>query len=105
MYLLDIEKARTILLSQNVKPYQIELLLNHYPPLEDSLENIVEQWLLDQSIHEVVIDEISLQEVMRNRRSHFLVALRDLNRLLDPKLSEEKREQWKRILTTPLYFE
>ena len=84
MYYLDKDKARKVLLSQNFQPYQIKILLKNYPPLQDSIGELIEVWFKDQEIPELVIDGISLQEVMENRHSHFLIAIRDISRLIYP---------------------
>ncbi len=44
MYLLDMEKARHVLATQNLKPYQIDQLLKRFPPLPDSVAEGMEGW-------------------------------------------------------------
>lgn len=105
MYHLDQEKARKILLSDDFEAYQIDILLQNYPPLPDQVGEMIELWFVDQEIPELIVDGVSLHEVIDQRHAHFLVAIRDLSRLMDPSLSEEKREQWRKILTTTLYYE
>lgn len=105
MYLLDKEKARNVLANQNLNPYQIEQILKRFPPLPDNMGGGVDRWLTDQAIPDINIDGISLKEVMEKHGSHFLIALKDLARLLDPELTAEKRSQWRRILTNPVYYE
>jgi len=105
MYKLDEEKTRDVLISQGIKPYQIDLLLKNYPPIDNQFGSLIEQWFVDQEVPEFEINGITVEEVMNNHRSHFLVAIRDMNRLLDPDLSKEKREQWRRILQTQRHFE
>lgn len=105
MYYLNKDKARKVLLSQNIQPYQIKILLKNYPSLPNSIGELIEDWFKDREIPELVIDGISLQEVMENRHSHFLIAIRDLSRLLDPSLSLEEKEKWHQILNKTLYYE
>ena len=105
MYILDKEKARKVLMENKLTPFQVDNLLKYYPPLPDKMGIYVEQWLIDQIIPEIVIEGISLRDVMQKRRSHFLVALRELGRLLDPNLTPEKRKLWREILTTPVFYE
>ena len=105
MYTINKEKAHEILLNQGFKTHEIDSLLNRYPPIHDKLSRIIEQWINDQTISEITIDGISLNQVIKIRRCHFLIAIRDLNKLLDPDLTLEKRNQWHRILTSPVHFE
>lgn len=105
MYHLDQEKARKILNAENIKAYQIDILLKNFPPVPDEIGTLVEQWFVDQNIPDLIVDGISIDEVMNKRHAHFLVAIRDLSRLLDPSLSDEMRKKWRKILTTTLYYE
>ncbi|NMB60855.1 MAG: hypothetical protein GYA18_00775 [Chloroflexi bacterium] len=105
MYQLDKDLARSVLLKQGHATYQIDILLKNYPSLQDEMGVVVEKWLRDQKIPDLEVDGLSIREVMETRRSSFLVAVRDLNRLLDASLPDEKRTQWRRILTTPVYYE
>lgn len=105
MYELDKHLARNALLKQGHAPYQVEITLKSYPPLQDDLGEAVKKWLNDQIIPDLVVDGLKVKEVMKTRRSNFLIAVRDLNRLLDASLSDEKRAQWRRILTTPIRYE
>jgi len=104
MYLLDKERVRKVLLTQKFNPAQVERLLRNYPPLPDTLGVLVEQWLSDQIIPELEIAGISLKHAMEIRHSHFLVTIRDMRNLLDPNITEEKRELWREILTTPIQY-
>jgi len=105
MYELDKDLARSVLLKQGHAPYQVDILLKNYPPLQDELGVAVEQWLQNQKIPDLEVDGLLVREVMETRRSNFLVAVRDLNRLSDISLPDEKRTQWRRILTTPVHYE
>lgn len=105
MYTIDKQKAIAILKSQNTEQHQINLLLKNYPSLQDDFGKAVEQWFIDQTIPDLEVEGITLKDVMANRHSHFLIAIRDLSHLLDPTLSPEEHKQWRRILSTPLYYE
>ncbi len=105
MYDLGRDRVILALKSQHLTATQIHILLDRYPKLDDRLGKVVEQWLVTQEYPNVEVDGISALEVMQKRQCHFLTALRDLNKLLDPTLSPEKRERWRRILTTQVYFE
>lgn len=105
MYLLDKNKARSILLAQNFLSDEVDRMLKHYPALPDPLGDLIDRWLVDQNIPDFEVDNISLKDVIERRHSHFLIAIRDLGRLLDSDLTPEKREQWRRILSTPIHYE
>ncbi|MHB8806570.1 MAG: hypothetical protein ACYC59_03210 [Anaerolineaceae bacterium] len=105
MYFLDIERAAHILESEQINPGKIQYILNNYPPLNDKLGLAVEQWLNNQPISNVEVEGLLLSDVMEKRHSHFLSAIRDMNKLLDPTLPHEKHDQWRRILSTPIYYE
>lgn len=105
MYILDKERISKILVAEKLNSSQIHYMLDNYPPIDDTLGVIIEQWLNNKEIPSFEIEGISLKNVMAMRHSHFLVAIRDLNKLLDPALTPEKHDQWRRILTTPVYYE
>jgi hypothetical protein len=105
MYILDKECATHVLESERFNPAQIQHILYDYPPLNDEFGLAVEKWLSGQPIPTVEVDGLLLTDIMEKRHSHFLVAIRDMNKLLDPALPPEKHEQWRRILSTPAYYE
>lgn len=105
MYHLDKEKARKVLLEEGFSPSPVDRLLKRYPPVHESLGPAIEKWLNEGIISDVIVDGISVREVMEKRQSHFLIAIRDLSKLLDPNLTPEKREKWRRIITTPVFYE
>jgi hypothetical protein len=105
MYILDKSRARKVLLAQNLKPHQADRLVERFSPVPDRLGHFIEQWLEDQTIPDIVIDGITVKQVMDNHHSHFLIAINDLAILMDPDLSPEKRTQWRRILSTPRRYE
>lgn len=106
MYVLDKDRARLKLLEEKKVPArQIDRFLDRYPPIQPSLGKYIDQWLDTGTVPEAVIDGIPLKDVIKFRRCHFLAAVRDLNQVLDMDLPPEKREQWRKILTTPVYYE
>jgi len=106
MYELDKERARKILIDEMKLPvFEVDLFLKGFPPLHDSLSSVVEQWLKDRTIVNVIVEGLSITDVMRKRRSHFLAALRDLNVLLDENVPIEKRQRFKEILKKPVYYQ
>ncbi len=104
MYLLDEDRVRNILVEEGFDPRQIDLLLKNFPPLHDDLKPAVDVWLDNRLITDVSVDNISIHDVMTQRKCHFIIAIRDMNRLLDPNITPEKREQWRRIITTPVQY-
>jgi len=105
MYVIDKERATRVLESERINTAQIQHIFYNYPPLNDKFGPAVEKWLSGQPIPTVEVDGLLLTDVMEKRHSHFLVAIRDMNKLLDPALLPEKHEQWRRILSTPAYYE
>ena len=105
MYHLDLNKAKEILEEEGHDSTQIGILLKNYPPLYDELKSAMDVWLEKREILDLDIKGFSIHDVIEKRSCHFFVAIRDLNRLLDPNLSAEKCEQWKRILSTPVKYE
>lgn len=105
MYQVDKQRAYRVLLESGFDKISIESFLKNFPALDDSLRTPVEEWLENQQVPELVVDGVSIQDVIEKRRSHFLKAIRDLNRLLDPNLTPEQHDNWKRIITTPRFYE
>jgi len=105
MYALDKELARKVLLDElNYHPFDVDLFLRDYPPLHDDLGRAVDQWLTDRTVADVAVEGLSIQQVMRRRRSHFLAAVRDLNTLLDETIPAEKRRKFRDILSRPAFY-
>jgi len=105
MYQLDKQQAKRVLLDEGLDPLLVESFIENYPSLSDSLGEVVDQWLADRKIPALEIEGISLHELMEKRDSHFLKAVRDLNRILDPTLTADQKANWKRIITTPRFYE
>ena len=106
MYKLDKEEVRGILIKEmGYSKRNANLLLQDFPPLPEQLTGAVRKWLNDRTVTEIVVDGISLQEVMDNQQVDFLVAVRELNKLLDPSIPLDKRENLKKILQEPVFFE
>jgi len=102
MFILDKERAKRILTDElGYNPVSADLFLRDYPPIHDELAAAVQAWLKDRTILDVSVLGLSISDIMRVRHSHFLMAVQDLNRLLDPDLSEEDRQRMVRILSKP----
>lgn len=106
MYQLDVNMVKQILIEEENYPiHKVELLLKDYPPIHPQLEDALKQWLQDRTVSDVVVDGLSISQVMSNRQTHFIVAIRDLSQLLDENIPVEKRSKSREILGTPIYFE
>lgn len=106
MYNLDKEQVKKILIEEMKLPaFDVELFLKDFPPLHDSLSSAVEQWLKDRTIGEIVVEGLTIKDVMKKRRCHFLVALRDLNVLLDESIPVEKRQRFKETLKRTVHYQ
>jgi len=105
VYQLDKRRAKLVLLDEGIDHSSVDSFIEKYPLLNDSLGTVVDQWLLDRQIPDLEIEGVSLIEVIRKRDSHFLKAIRDLNRLFDPTLTADQKANWKRNLTTQRLYE
>lgn len=105
MYLLDKDRASKVLEAERISKAKIDYLLNNFPPIDDFFTSVIEAWLNNQPIQDIVIDGIHLKEVMDKRHTHLLDSIRDMNKLLDQTLTKDEYENWQRILNTPIYFE
>jgi hypothetical protein len=106
MQVIDIQKARSILINrEKLKPFLADLILKDYPALEDALAAAVEQWLASGTFDNIEVEGLTIKQVMQLRRSNFMVAVKELNRLLDPALSAETRNRLRDILNKPVILE
>jgi hypothetical protein len=105
MYILDKDRATKILISEHHSQSKVEFILKNFPPIDDKFASAIEQWMNGQAIPEIEVDGILLSEVMEKRHTHLLETIWDMNKLLDPTMLPKSHEQWKRILTTPIYYE
>jgi len=102
MYTIDKDKAKKVLVEEyDYKPYQADLFLERFPALHEELAEPVENWLEDREIPDISVGGLSVQEILRTQRSHFLLVVQYLNRLLDEDLPADKREQLIRTLRKP----
>lgn len=103
MYQINKEKAKKILVTElNYKPTNADIYLQDYPPIHDELSEAVNQWLEDRSIKNISISGLSIKEIMETRRCHFLMAVQNLNRMLDEDLTPHQRERLIEILKKPV---
>lgn len=103
MFTLDKEKAKEILVSElGQSPGSAEVYVRDYPQIHDQLAEAVKRWLQDRTVLDVKVDSLSISEVMRVQRCHFLAAIFLLNRLLDQDVTEEKRKRLIENLHRPM---
>jgi hypothetical protein len=106
MRTIDTEKIRTVLVVEDhFTPTRADLILKNFPLLNDELAEAVEQWLKDRTIADVTIEGLSIERVMHLRKCHFLIAVKDLARLIDPSLPAETRALLREVLGKPLILE
>ncbi len=106
MQSLDKEKVRKVLMEEEHLPsFRVDLILKEFPPIDEALATAVKQWLEKRSFDDVQVDGLSISEVMRLRRCHFLIAVKDLARLQDPELPAESRRRLREILSKPVIIQ
>lgn len=106
MMILDKVKAKEILLNElKHKEYAVDSFLEKYPEIHDELSESVNKWLEDRSVVDVSAFGISLKEIMAVNNDNLLTAVRDMNKLFDADMDDEKRKDWIRILQRPHTFE
>jgi len=105
MYQLDKSIARKILIEEErYGAFDADQLLADYPPIGDALAQTVEQWLQDRQILDVQVEGLTIQQIMDNRQYHFLVAVKALNRLLDPSRTPEQCLRLRNSLSRPVQY-
>ncbi len=105
MFDIDKEKVKQALIVDGVQIWQIDRLLEKYPKLHEQMMNALNVWLENRTVSDIQIEGLSISDVMNTRRCHFLVAIRDLDRFYDENLIGDERDQWVRILKSPVYYE
>jgi hypothetical protein len=102
MYMLDRLRVRPILISElGYTPLKADFFIDNYPLLNDQFKEPVEAWLLDRSISDFDVEGISIRQVIAMQDCNFLNAVRELNYLFLPSLSNDVREAIKISLSTP----
>jgi hypothetical protein len=103
MYKIDKGRLRTILIQElKYKPYQADSYLRYYPDLiHDELSLAMDQWLKDRTVLHVDIEGFSIEAVMKTRRCHFPMAVRELDLLKDADLTPALRDALMKQLSTP----
>lgn len=99
---VDSEKAKRILVEElGYTPHKADIFLERFPLINDELVGIVETWLECREIQDVTIEGLSLTELMKIQRCHFLIAIGYLNHLLDEDLSAQEKQEYLEMLRTP----
>jgi len=99
---LDKEQIKKILSSElEYTPIEAVSFVREFPAIHDELSKAVQGWLEDRTISDINAFGLSIQEYMRTHHAHFLMAIRDLNRLYDNDLTPERRNRLIEILRNP----
>src|SRR3972149_6798819 len=102
MYILDKDKAQEILVTElGYKSHEAALFLRGFPPLHDELAGAVQHWLEDRTITDVEGEGATIREIMQSQGYHFLLAVKEMNRLLDDNISLDDRQRLADILRKP----
>lgn len=106
MYSINKEKARLRLLQEGeFTENEIDRFLSGFPQIDERLGQIVETWIKTGEIPNFEIENLKLKDVMANRQSHFLAAIRDLNLLFDDSLSGTDFKNLVQWLSRPQFVE
>lgn len=105
MYQIDKAKARKILIEEeHYDAFDADQLLEDYPPIGDPLAQAVQQWLRDRQLLDTQVEGLTIKQIIDNRQYHFLVAVKALNRLLDPSKTAEQRLKLRNSLSRPVQY-
>jgi hypothetical protein len=103
MYRINKAQAKDILINElGYSPIDADLYLRDFPPIHAELADAVEQWLVDRTIQDVEVSGLSITEVMQVRGYHFLMALRALNKILEPGTTPDRRKRMVESLRQPV---
>jgi hypothetical protein len=93
MVKVDKQTLKQILESElNYQDYEADLFLRDFPEtIHDPLEKAYNQWLTDRTVSEEPVEGLLITNVMKNRQTHFLMALREINRLFDEGVTDDQR--------------
>lgn len=96
---IDTTEVKNILVNElNYKEDQAESFINNFPSINEALAPALTQWLKDRTIVNTDFAGITIEEVMRNRNAHFLMAIQEINRLYDKDITEDKKSRSREIL-------
>lgn len=99
------DQIKEILITElNYKQHEAESYADKYPSfIYDELVPAFEHWLKNRTVLDVVVYGVTISQVMNVQHFHFLMAVKAINRLLDPSLSADKRESMsKHLLISPI---
>jgi hypothetical protein len=103
MLVINKGEVKKILVTElGYSSFEANIYLRDYPSIHDELVEVVQKWLEDRTITDINVFGLSLVEYMRNHRAHFLMAVRDFNRLFDNDLTSERRERLIGIMHKPV---
>jgi hypothetical protein len=103
MMKLEPDQVTKILTTElGYQPAQAVAFVRDFPAIHDELADTVNRWLQDRTVIDTSIYGVTISEVMRVRRSNFLLALRAVNRLLDQDVDDDRRNQMIQDLRMPI---
>ena len=102
MMTLEKARAKEILVTElGYTRTEADSYLRDYPPIHDELALGVDRWLEDRTILDTSVMGIAITEIMQLQHAHFLMAVQELNRLLDNDLTPAQRDRLVEILRKP----
>jgi len=103
MYTLDRGKARDILITElGYDPKIADVYLDSYPEIHEDLADAAKAWLEDRTVVDVMVEGVTIRQLMDAHDSHFLNALSSLNDLLTLVLDDEQKSSLVSFLRSPL---
>lgn len=99
------EIARILVEESGLSPFDVELFLSEFTSINDIFAPAIERWLEDRTIVDLSVEGVTISEVMKKRKCHFLAAVKDLNMLLDETIPASQRERFKETLTKYVHYD
>ena len=81
---------------------EADLFLRVFPSLHKEMNEVFQAWLKDRTVLPGPIAELPIREVMAKRRCNFLVAVKEINHLLDRDMTVDRRAELIKILSRPV---
>ena len=95
MVKVDIEALKKILIEElDYSEHNADFVLENFPrEIPGRLGEIWENWLKDRTVVEgPIFEDLTIQEVMKNRGCNFIVAVKYLFPLFDPEKKDEEKQ-------------
>jgi hypothetical protein len=105
MYKINKTKARKILIDEeHFLPLNADRMLKDFPPIQEPLAQAVQKWLEDRTIVDISVEGLTIKKVIHDQGYHFLIAVKNLNKLLDQTIPEDERKNLLKALKIPSVF-